>query len=292
LRRLAIASIILLLLTSCSGTSVYKIDDGNRITEGSDRQYTPGINVLKTEEIDLDGDNVPENIEVLEVMTDKDGIEKLSGMVRVDGKNGRREIMFKTGGSRLIGVFKDLKVRDINGDGLPEVFITNYDVGGGGYTLNYFFLYNYKSNKSLIFDQQFSMDYFNSFIQSFSFKYKHPGMVLVGYKGADNYFTIDVHEETNGEFYNSSWIDPSPVVIQEGQGKILSNVEISEGKKGSANIKVPLLIFGGSTSNVIGEVDVFLAVDSELKPFIERFEIYRLEGDSIREKIGEKECLE
>ena len=241
--------------------------------------------VLRSEEDDLDNDGKKEKIEILRQeagTADELGNREETGILRVVSESGTKEMEFNQRTGEPAGVYSDLMTRDIDGDGVRDVFVIIPEAANP-FTLNYFFIYNPVNGKSFTYSIDNTLV---SFAQGFSFLYKGNGSLEM--KNEELKFSCDLKlsneaakskEET--ERYKLSWVDPSSVEIDENARLSLVPVQ-----GGGCDIRVVLPIYGVATSNLIGEVDVFYGVDKSFQPFMDRFEVYGF-GGGDRKKAGE-----
>ena len=236
---------------------------------------------------DVNGDNKDEKIEIVQVSIlpqDQNGSGELEGKVRITSGSTVKEATFIKKPQGLTGIMSDVEILDIDGDGVKDVFITTSEAGSP-FTLNYFFIYNYKTDESFSFNVDNKLTFF---AKGFKFKYVGKGILDIlndsyNFKAEINLINDSGYsssDETSNEQYSRSWVEPVPSEI--GQDSRLSLVE----KDGSIEIKVPLPVYGAATSDLIGELDLYYCANKDFVPEMRRFEVFSF-TNGAKEKIGE-----
>jgi hypothetical protein len=241
--------------------------------------------LLQSANADLDADGTVESIESYKV-TVKDGggsgIDEIEGVLRIKGSKPSKDIVFVRKSAGLTGVMSSMEIRDLDGDGAKDIVVIVPEAGAA-FSLNYFFLYSYKMDKSYSYNSDSDLA---EFANGFSFKYAGKGILEIssskyGFHAKMNIADMNngiSAEDENNFAYENSWVEPVPVEISEN-----SRLTILKGADGKPEIKVPLPIFGQATADMIGEVDLYYRVDSNFMPYMYRFEVLDFkEGGSVK----------
>jgi len=243
--------------------------------------------VIKSIEADLNKDGQNEIIEVIQLVSHGENGEdakEIEGKIRIKGKSDVREKTFVKKAQGLAGIMRDISISDLDGDGCKDIFVIIPEKGNP-FTLNYFFIYSYKLDKSYIFNTDNKLA---EFCKAFRFTYKGKGMLNIennayGFKTTVNLAEISEFPISDDEaelHFINSWVEPVPSEI--GASSKLKLLD----KDNGAEIAVPLPIFGSSVSDIIGEVDLYYSVNKDFEPVMRRFEIY-MSGTGKKVKIGE-----
>jgi len=274
-----------------------KDSEDSQVTSATpkDPQTTPkpledkNVEVLKQENIDIDGDKKTEKIEILKIKQDSEGSgenREYEGKLRITDDNGTEDLTFIKKQAGLAGVYSNIEYNDLDGDGVLDIFIEIPEVGSS-FTMSYFFIYNPKTKSSYKFVEDNQYINLRNLADSFSFDYVGSGTLEIassrfGYKGRLN--ISDGRQDTSEEMflgYNRSWVEPVP--IEMGADSRLMLVRTHEGK---TEIKIPMCIFGLATADIIGEVDAYYTVDNSFKPVLKRLEIIDYGKDNKLNIIG------
>ena len=160
---------------------------------------------------------------------------------------------------------------DLDGDGSKDVFLIIPEYGAA-FSLNYFYVYSYKTGKSFSFSSDSDL---LAFANSFAFNYSGGGKLQISNETMKFTATFDIsdasrieQDEESNKAYNNSWIEPTPVEIGEN-----SRIALVKNKEGKTEIKVPLPVFGRATADMIGEIDLFYQLNSDLIPALKHFEV-------------------
>jgi len=257
--------------------------DGISGISTQDLQNGDKFEIIQSANVDLDADGNNEQVEVIrKVFTGEPN--ELEGILRINGKSGMVEVPFIKKPEGFTGIMTSIEFRDLDGDGNKDIFIISPETGAA-FSLNYFFIYNYKTGKSHSYTTDSSL---SDFVGSFKFEYEGKGLLKIK---NDNYkfsatFNLDKNTgmdpvDENNKAYENSWIDPTPVEIGENSKLALVSTE-----NGVTEIKVPLPVFGRATMDMIGEIDLYYQVSSDFLPVLKRFEVIDF-NDGKLEKIGE-----
>lgn len=231
--------------------------------------------LLQSTNADLDADGKDEVIQVFKVVIKKsgtDGANEVEGVLKIKSPTVSREIVFLKKDEGLTGVMSSLDIRDMDGDGAKDVFITIPDVGAS-FSINYFFMYSFKLDKSYSYYADSNL---NDFAASFAFKYEGKGILSITNTVHNFKAKLDITsknkgitaDDENNSIYENSWVEPVPDVINEA-----SKLAIENSSDGKPLIKVPLPIFGQATSDMIGEVDLYYGVDKNFEPYMYKFDV-------------------
>ena len=313
---------LLLSITACAGKDKNTINENTDIAAGQDRTDQPSVSdstyssgqdqtapieqtstqsstsaeetgnpgeLLQSASVDLDSDGSNEEIEVLQIeagdAAQAEGAE-LEGVLRIDGKKGRTDTVFIKKQKGLTGVMNSIEFKDLDRDGIKDVFITIPD-SGASFSLNYYFIYNYANGKSYKFDIDASL---SELAGGFKFAYMGKGKLRMENGSYDFSADFDITGGANGNGpddegnseYERAWVEPSAVEIGPD-----SKIALSPAPGGGTEIKVPLPVFGLAAVNMIGEVDLYFKVEGDFTPVMKRFEVMDFNGDMSLKKIGE-----
>lgn len=236
--------------------------------------------LVQSANVDLDNDGENEEVEVLQVNNKgqaDDVSGELDGILRIKSKTGTVSVTFVKKPAGMTGVMTSFEFKDLDGDGVKDVFIVVPDAGAA-FSLNYFFIYDYKKARSISFSADNSLaDFANGFV----FKYKGDGKLEISndslnFKGEmDVGNNLSINNDEDGSGYDSSWVEPTPVVIGEDARITL----VGKNSAGKYEIKVPIPVFGVATVDMIGEIDLFYIVDSGSNLILEHFDAYDFDGE-------------
>jgi hypothetical protein len=271
--------------TSVEATTAVVASSPENTTQ--DTENKEKIQLLQSASVDLDGDGSNEQVEALQVTIKRQTEgepDELEGRIKITGKKGTVEIPFIKKQAGLSGVMTSFDFKDLDGDGAKDVFIVIPD-NGAAFSLNYFFIYSYKTKKSYSFNTDSSL---SEFAGGFKFNYKGKGLLEMsneGYKFSSVFdinsdYGIDPMDENN-KSYDRSWVEPTPVEISE-----TSRLALVNAGNGINEIKVPLPVFGLATVDMIGEIDLYYQVDSTCQPVLKHFDVIDF-NEGGNKKIGE-----
>lgn len=245
------------------------------------------VELLQSASIDLDGDGTNEQVEAVQATIGGqvgDSEKELEGRLKITCKNGTVVIPFIKKPQGLTGVMTGFEFKDLDNDGAKDIFVIIPD-SGAAFSLNYFFIYNYKTGKSYSYTTDSSLA---EFTDGFRFEYKGKGLLEIKNTGYGFSAIFDISKDpvldpvdANNKAFDSSWVDPSPVEIGEN-----SRLALVSAGNGITEIKVPLPVFGRATVDMIGEIDLYYRVDANFKPVLKRFEVIDF-NDGKLDKIGE-----
>jgi hypothetical protein len=241
--------------------------------------------VIQSATVDLDADGINEQVQIIENLYTGDTNE-IEGVLKITGKDKTIEIAYVKKPDGDTGIISNIEFYDLDGDRKKDVFI-RIPGAGAAFSLNYYYIYNYMTGKSYLYSTDSS---FLDFAANFKFDYTGKGVLDISndYHKFSAVFNLtasdglDKEEESN-ESYSNSWIEPTPVEISEN-----SKLAIVTSENGTNQIKIPFPIFGRSTMEMIGELDVYYEVGSDFKPVMKRFEVIDYNGDEM-DVIGSKE---
>lgn len=244
--------------------------------------------ILFEKKIDLNNDKVDETVQIEKIKskTDSQGYE---GVLKITDKEHTIKASFlnRTQES-LTGVFTSVEFKDLDGDGVKDIFITIPDVGAE-FNISYFFAYNYKNQKAYSYNYD-NMDLVGNLIQDFKLNYSGNGLLTV--KNEKFNFTADISLKDNAGFsdsdklnkstYDKAWISPQSIDLDQNAKLILMTTS-----KNQQEIKVPFIIFGQATSDILGEIDTFFSFNNDFKPILKRFEVHEFHGNK-KNMVGKK----
>lgn len=243
--------------------------------------------LLQSAAVDLDSDGKQEIVEAFQVGktgAQEEGNSEIEGWLRVTGSDRVDEVMFIKKHSGLTGVMSGMDFKDLDSDGVKDVFMIIPDAGAA-FSLNYFYLYNYKTGQTYSYAVDSNLA---DFCSQFSFTYIGNGKLEISNAnyGFHANFNLDDREEEpfreeNGPLYERAWVEPTPVEIGEN-----SRLELVDASDGKVEIKVPLPVFGQATADMIGEIDLYYRVEAgSFQPVMQHFEVKDFNRNGI-EKIG------
>ena len=251
-------------------------------TKSNDNQNKEEL--LQSTNADLDSDGKEESIQAIKVTSDNNGTTELEGLLRIKSSDATKDVTFIKKNEGMTGVMSSMDIRDLDGDGTKDIFVIVPD-NGAAFSLNYFFLYSYKKDKSFTYNSDSDLA---DFTGGFSFKYAGGGVLEISntnynFSAKMSIVNKDKGIEANDEnnsVYENSWVEPVPVVINEN-----SRLIVVKGTDGKPEIKVPLPIFGQATADMIGEVDLYYRVDDNFNAAMQRFEVFDYTETSLV-KVG------
>lgn len=244
--------------------------------------------ILSEKKVDLDGDSLEEDIQIMKVANSSDN-QEYEGVLNINGKDGVVRIPFlKRTEASLFGVFTSVEFVDLDGDGIKDVFITIPD-GGAQFNMSYFFAYSYKKQKAYAYQPE-NTDLVISFIEGFKFNYAGKGILNMRNDAIS--FKADIDLKDNANFsdsenlnkatYNKTWISTTPIDLNEDSKLIL--IKNDENKE---LVKIPFPIFGQATADILGEIDTYFAFNNEFKPVMRSFEVMDYNGNE-KNMVGSK----
>lgn len=253
----------------------------------SENSGTKKEELLQSASVDLDMDGNNEEVEVLQAEAEdpeKPGTVELEGILRITGINGTTNTVFIKKTKGFTGVMNTVEFEDIDGDGAKDVFISIPEAGAS-FSLNYYYIYNYKNGSSYKFNVDAAL---SDFAGSFKFAYEGKGILRMTNQSYGFTAGFDITDKANGNGlddemnreYERAWVDPSPVVISEASKIALQKT----GKE--MLIKVPLPVFGLAAADMIGEVDMYFSVGKDFTPVMRKFEVFDFTDDMSLKKIG------
>ncbi|NJD01701.1 MAG: hypothetical protein FIA99_03690 [Ruminiclostridium sp.] len=267
-------------------TAVENTEVESELNNGSDESEN-NPQLLQSASVDLDADGINEEVEALQIKVEGDGENnsgELEGILKIIDGNETKKTTFIKKQAGLTGVMTSIKFADLDGDGAKDIFLIIPE-SGAAFSLNYFFAYSHKEDKSYSFTTDSNL---SEFAGGFAFKYLGDGKLEM--KNDTISFTtvfdisdspgLDKDEESN-KSYESSWVEPTPVEISEN-----SRIGLVNAKDGGVEIKVPLPVFGRATVDMIGEIDLYYAFGNNFKPVIRSFEVLDFSGEGHK-SIGE-----
>jgi hypothetical protein len=249
---------------------------GSNTDSGGSQNTGEREELLQSASVDLDSDGTKEQIVALQrtvkSQTDNEA-DELEGILRITGKDGTKDVIFIRKPLGVTGVMSSLQFKDLDGDGTKDIFVIIPDAGAS-FSLNYFYIYNYKTGKSFSYNSDTSLA---DFTGGFSFKYKGKGLLQMKNDNIKFTATFNISDgshapstdDEGNTAYDSSWVDPTPVEINVNS--INSKMELVDTAGGTPEIKVPLPVFGMATNDMIGEIDLYYSVNSDFKPIMKRF---------------------
>lgn len=230
--------------------------------------------LLQSASVDLDADGVNEEVEALLLETKDSGDNgsgELEGILKITDGNAVTNTTFVKKPAGLTGVMSSLEFSDLDGDGAKDIFLIIPE-SGASFSLNYFYAYSFKTDKSYSFTTDSTL---LDFSNGFAFKYLGKGKLEIKNEKLSLTANLDVSnspgldkDEANNESYRNSWVEPTPVEISES-----SRISLVKSKEGTVEIKVPLPVFGRATSDMIGEIDLFYVMDNTFNPVMKHIEI-------------------
>lgn len=241
--------------------------------------------VLRNDSVDLNADGKPEKITLyqLEIQT-SDGAAEHEGRIRIEGEKSSQDSMFVRRPAGAEGVFTSVEYADLDTDGTRDIFVLIPD-SSASFNMHYFYIHSYSRSMSYMFNVDNDL---GDFASGFRFQYAGGGRLEIKNDAFSFEALLDLtdssnysEEEAANRYYERAWVEPVPVEI--GPDSKLGLVD----PEGSAPlIKVPLPIFGQSTADIIGEIDLYYRVDKDFKPVMTRFEAYDFSG-SEKKLVGE-----
>jgi hypothetical protein len=243
--------------------------------------------LLQSASVDLDADGASEQVAVLQAEVEdpaQPGTAELAGILRIDDKKGSTDIVFIKKPKGVTGVMNAIEFRDLDRDGIKDVFITIPDAGAA-FNLNYYFIYNYANGKSFKFNTDAAL---SDFAGGFQFIYKGKGILQASNDSYGFSADFDITGRANGpddeinSEYERAWVEATPVEIGEN-----SKIGLRALSGGQTEIKVPLPVFGLATADMIGEIDMYFSVGADFTPVMNRFEVMDFNEDMSMKKIGE-----
>jgi hypothetical protein len=247
-----------------------------------------GQELLNSASVDLDSDGANEEIEAFQYdVLNEAGqpTDEIEGLLVITGKNGTVKTPFQKKAKGLSGLMTGMEFEDLDGDGVKDIFIT-IPGEGASYSLNFFYIYNYKTGASISFNSDETLF---SLANSFAFKYKGGGKLAVinqdyGFTGTidvSDSLAFEADEASNGS-YDSSYVEPVPVEISAE-----SRIELVRSSDGKTEIKVPFPIFGHGTVDLIGEVDIYYTLDGSFTKVMKRAEVMDMDSKTgLVSRIG------
>ncbi len=277
--------------SSSQNTEVQSTENTTEPSTVEGSQVEPGNNdgnngsetkpqLLQSASVDLDADGVNEEVEALLVQTEGTGgadAGELEGILRITDGDEVVTTTFIKKPAGLAGVMASFEFSDLDGDGARDVFLIIPETGAA-FSLNYFYAYSYKTGKSYSFSTDSSL---SDFSNGFAFTYQGKGKLEIKNDALSFAAAFDISdssgyetEEESNKSYESSWVEPTPVEISEN-----SRISLVKAAGGSNEIKVPLPVFGRATVEMIGEVDLYYAMDNTFTPVMKHFEILDFSPD-------------
>jgi hypothetical protein len=266
------------------------IEDTNQVgvenKQGNDSDIMEGSNaiLLQSASVDLDDDGENEQVEAIQIElppVENNLAGELDGRLIIKGSGGERQVSFWKKPTGLSGLLSAMQFEDLDNDGSKDVFLV---IPGYGASFSYsnYFIYSYKKNLSY----SFASDNMLAEIIG-GFKTEHvkgtAKLRLVNEKygfsanlDIENINEDQTIEEAMLDYVRGTWIDPVSVDINDN-----SKLSLVKGADDRPEIKVTLPIFGMATVNMIGELDLYYAVESSFKPVLKRFEILDFNGNDI-----------
>lgn len=249
---------------STAGSSDSQNSSGDRTDE-----------LLQSANADLDADGSDEVIQIYKATLKKsgnNGANELEGVLKIKSSTVSKEIVFIKKDEGFTGVLSSFEIRDLDNDGSKDIFIITPD-SGVSFEINYFYMYSFKKDKSYSF---YSDSNLNDFAGSFAFNYEGKGILSMVNTVYNFKAKLDITsknkgitaDDENNSVYENSWVEPVPDVINEN-----SKIAIVKSTDGKTLIKVPLPIFGQATNDMIGEVDLFYAIDKNFEPYMYKFDV-------------------
>lgn len=244
--------------------------------------------ILFEKKIDLDNDNLDETVQVEKVKVEADNNE-YQGVLKIIGKEFSANAPFlnRTEGSPT-GVFTGIEFEDLDDDGIKDVFITIPDAGAE-FNINYFFAYNYKKQKAYSYNFD-NTDIVRNLIEGFKLSYGGEGVLTI--KNDSFNFNANINLKDNAGYSDSENLNKSAydkasissIAIDLDQNVKLGLIKTS---KNLVEVKIPLIIFGQATSDILGEIDTFFSFNNDFKPILKRFEVHEFHGNE-KNMVGNK----
>jgi hypothetical protein len=183
----------------------------------------------------------------------------------------------------MSGVFSGLEFADLDNDGKDDVFITLQEAASP-FTQNNYYAYSYSKDLGYTFIADTK---FNMFCESFAFRYIGDGWLKVTHGEYSFEAQIPVQSGTlisdaAGKKYEQSWVEPVPVEIGSDSGTAVVTTD------GTAKIKVVLLIYGLATSDFIGKIEIFYALDDTFEPNMTSFAVFGLINQKLEQVAAVK----
>lgn len=242
--------------------------------------------LLQSASVDLDNDGINEEVEAIQIKTkgkSENDTGELEGILKITSKTGVIKVPFIKKQAGFSNVMTSMEFVDLDRDGAKDIFLIIPE-NGAAFSLNYFFIYNYKKAESYSFSSDSSL---SEFTNGFTFRYKGGGKLVISNDSYNLTAVFDISkdpgfetDDENNKSYESSWVEPMPVEISED-----SRIMLSKAADGTYEIKVPLPVFGLATVDMIGEIDLYYEVDSKFKPTLENFVVYDF-NDKGKNMIG------
>lgn len=266
------------------------IENKNQAGVENRQENDPGITeennaiLLQSASVDLDGDGENEQVEVVQIELLPVGSNlsgELDGKLIIKGTGGERQVSFWKKPAGLSELLSAMQFEDLDNDGSKDVFLVIPGYGASFFYSDYF-IYNYKKDLSYSFTSD------NMLAEIINgFKTEHlKGTAMLRLVNEKYGFSADLAieninedqtiEEAMLDYVRGTWIDPVSVDINDN-----SKLSLVRGADNKPEIKVPLPIFGMATVNMIGELDLYYAVDSSFMPVLKRFEILDFNGNDI-----------
>jgi hypothetical protein len=244
--------------------------------------------ILFEKKIDLDNDNFDETVQIEKVKVEADNNE-YQGVLKITGKEFTANAPFinKTEGS-LTGVFTGVEFEDLEGDGIKDVFITIPDAGAE-FSINYFFAYNYKKQKAYSYDFDNS-DIAKNLIEGFKLGYGGNGVLTIKNDSFKFNANIDLKdnpgysdsENLNKSAYDKAWVSSQSIDLDQNVKLVLTKTN-----KNLVEVKIPFIIFGQATSDILGEIDTYFSFNNDFEPILKRFEVHEFHGNE-KNMVGNK----
>lgn len=242
--------------------------------------------IVKSVENDLDNDSLNEKIEIIQVTskTDNSNNEEIEGIIKIKSKDSEIISSFIKKAPGLTGIYRDIAIEDLDGDGNKDIFIVIPETGSP-FTLNFYHIYSYSDDRKFSFNVDNKI---TDFCKGFMFNYTENGMLSVenvefnfeGVFDLSKIYGISFTNDKIGMQYNRSWVEPVPSEMSfDSRVKLINKKDVNL-------IMLPLPIFGTATSDIIGEIDLFYKVNENFIPEMDSFEVYELTPDK-KVKIGE-----
>lgn len=248
--------------------------DGNNTASSGNSGYK-AEELVQSANADLDADSKEEVIQIYRAVTPKsgnNGANEIEGILKIKSATVSKEIVFNKKDEGQTDVMSSFEIRDMDNDGAKDIFIVIPDAGAA-FDINYFYMYSFKLDKSYSFYTDSSL---SDFAGGFTFTYNGKGILTMANAACNFKAKLDITsknkgitaDDENNNVYENSWVEPVPVVIN-----VSSKLAIEKSSDGKTLIKVPLPVFGQATADMIGEVDIFYAVDKNFVPYMYKFDV-------------------
>lgn len=260
--------------------------------EGSTNSGNLKTELLQSASVDLDADGTNEQVEAILTTlpaSEQDMPDVLEGTLVIRSKGKEKKILFSRREEGLTSLLTSMQFEDLDNDGSKDVFMIIPD-HGASFSYSTYLAYSYKKDKSYTFTSDNALA---DYIAGFQTSYTKGGNKLT-FVNKTYGFEADLAieegdqqplQDTMADYADRTWIEPVAVDIGEN-----SRLALEKSPDGRMEIKVPLPIFGMATVNMIGEMDLFYTLDSNLEPVLRHFDMWDFNGGDPDDRVKAGSC--